>query len=995
MIRLRTSLPFLALGLLLTAGAAALATDPPHNIATANSYGALNYCSTCHKIHGGPGGALTTVSGNTNLCLSCHVSGGQATNKAFTAADQAVPAGASLVGSTAGGTSHRWDSSAAGRIIKGTPNTSTGTITPSGDYTGAYAATIRIQVTLAGAAGTAKVAWSQTTNGTATFGTATTITTSTTAQALGASGVSLAFSSTGTFVLNDIFYLYLRPDLVQPVSAMATHLEGGKAMCSTCHDQHLQAQAPFDPTSSQTYTPGTTNNRHFQRVANDTGSLCGDCHAPRNVGKGGTSHPVHVNLASAPNTKTPTLGAVLSAAGNVECLTCHDIHKAPATTPAGMLLRVSNSLALCTDCHTLADTTTANTHTNPTSGILWPGDQYGGSTYAAITDTTLRGACKNCHTPHGWPDANNPGGKYAFALGAEQDNLCLTCHDADGPSTENVRAEITKTIHHPVERNSGRMVGCADCHNPHMATAGVHTYTTTADANRNRLRASAGGVLNNMYALRGVDGVAFNYTGLGLWAVPSGTNFTKLAGGSPTVAASGAEFEYQVCFKCHTSYSWGTNPAPNGITSGGTSPLTLVSGTTQPWVAGTGTAKFTNASTTVTGTGTSWTTANMVGQYIRPSGSTSTNYRVTAVASATSLTISTSFGQTTTASVAYETRDAAAITSTTAPQVKGYGTTWDASLVNQFFAMTSGNTTAYRISAVPSATSLTLATTPTTSTTPQDFYLHPGASFTNGSNAVTGYGTAWTSSLVGSTIQANGVTGTYTITAVTSPTTLTLSGNFTGTTGVYRFLLADPITLVETDVAQEFNPANRSGHPVVVGLSGYTGSTAPKALAAATMKAPWATNLGTQTMMCSDCHNTDAASPAAQGPHGSAAQFMLRGTNPANWPNITLTNASTSWCTNCHTLTLSNNTAHNTGNHNNYQCWNCHVVIPHGSKMSRLIGYSGSGTTMPARYAYNNTISNMKITGFKKPTSATGYSQDGSCQTSCYHGVTVTSSETW
>jgi len=991
--RIRTSLPLLALGLMLTAGVAALAIDPPHNIATANSYGTLNYCSTCHKIHGAVGGTLTTVSGNTNLCLSCHVSGGLATNKAFAASDQAVPAAASLVGSTAGGTSHRWDSSAAGRIIKGSPNTSTGTITPSGDYTGAYAATIKLRVAVAGATGTAQVAWSQTTNGTATFGAETTFTTSTAAQALGSSGVSVAFSSTGTFVLNDIFYLYVRPDLVNPTSAMAGHLEGGKAMCSTCHDQHLQAQAPFDPTSSQTYTPGTTNNRHFQRVANDTGSLCGDCHAPRNVGKGGTSHPVHVNLAAAPNTKTPTLGAVLSAAGNVECLTCHDIHGAPtATTPAGMLLRVSNSTTLCADCHTLADTTTANTHVNPTSGILWPGDQYGGSTYAAYTLAADRGACKNCHTPHGWPDANNPGGKYALALGAQQNNLCETCHDSNGPSTKDVRTEITKSIHHPVERTSGRLVGCADCHNPHMATAGVHTYATTADANRNRLRAAAGGVLNNMYALRGVDGVAFNYTGLALWTAPTTANFTKIAGGSPTVAASGAEFEYQVCMKCHTSYSWGTNPAPAGITSGGTSSLTLVNGSTQPWVAGTGTAKFTNASTTVTGTGTSWTTANMVGQYIRPTGGTVNTYRVTAVASTTSLTISSSFGQTTTASVAYETRDAAAIMTTTAPQVTGYGTTWTSALVNQFFAMTSGNTTSYRISAVPSGTSLTLATTPTTSTTPQDFYLHPGASFTNASTAVVGYGTAWTSAMVGSTIQASGQAGTNVIASVTDATHLTLTATYTGTTGIYRYLLAGPITLQETDVAMEFNPANRSGHPVVASLNSYTGNTAPKALAAATMKAPW-TAVGTQTMMCSDCHNTDAASPAAQGPHGSAAQFMLRGTNAANWPNVTLSSGTTSWCANCHTLTLSNNGVHTQGNHSGYQCYRCHVVIPHGSKRSRLIG---DRNNMPARYAYQNNLSNMDITGFTKGNPSTSYSE-GNCGvgSGCYSSHTSAGSEPW
>jgi hypothetical protein len=171
----------------------------------------------------------------------------------------------------------------------------------------------------------------------------------------------------------------------------------------------------------------------------------------------------------------------------------------------------------------------------------------------------------------------------------------------------------------------------------------------------------------------------------------------------------------------------------------------------------------------------------------------------------------------------------------------------------------------------------------------------------------------------------------------------------------------------ETDLAQEFNPGNRSGHPVVVGLNSYTGNTAPKALTAGVMKAPWNTNVGTQTMVCSDCHNTDAASPAAQGPHGSAVQFMLRnfgaGT-PTAWPNVTLTNRATSWCYNCHALS---NAVHTRSDHLSAQCHNCHIVIPHGGKMSRLIGDNNS--TMPTRYAYSNTLSNMWIQSFTKPTS--------------------------
>lgn len=840
------------------------ATDPPHNIATANAYGSLNYCSPCHKIMGGASGAtLTTVGGNANLCMSCHVSGGTATNKAFTATDQAVPADKSMVGSTAGGTSHRWDSSAAGRLIKGSPNASTGTITPSGDYTGAYAATIQIQVTTGGATGTAVVTATQTTDGT-TWTSLGTITTSTTAKLLGSTGVSLAFSSTGTFVLNDVFYLYVRPDLVNPTSAMSTHLEGGKIMCSTCHNQHLQALAPFDPNASQTYTAGTTNNRHFQRVANDTGSLCGDCHAPRDVGKGGTSHPVHVNLASAPNTKTPSASLVLNTLGNVECLTCHDIHgSSTATTPAGMLLRVSNSTALCADCHTLADTTTANTHTNPTTGILWPGDQYGGSTYPAYTLAADKGACKNCHTPHGWPDANNPGGKYANALGAQQNNLCETCHDSDGPSNKDVRTEITKANHHPVERTSGRTVGCADCHNPHMATPGVHTYTTTADSNRNRLQADAGGVLNNMYALRGVDGVQFNHSGLGLWAAPTAANFTKIASGSPSVAASGATFEYQVCFKCHTSYDSYGATRPGGCT---------------PFYS-TGTAKFTNGSTTVTGTGTTW------------------------------------------------------LVTTTA---------------------TSSQTT-------------------------------PGLN------------------VAGMYIQKTLMSPAYKIASATA-TSLTLATPYAGTTdasaGAYL------ITREQTDLATEFNPANRSGHPIVTGLNNYTGNVAPKALTV-TLNAPWNTNKGTQTMMCSDCHSTDAASPAAQGPHGSAAQFMLRnfgaGTPPpANWPNVKLlsgglgalstTVSSQSWCNNCHPMQTSTNEVHTKNStHEGHQCFACHVVIPHGSKMSRLMACN---TNMPARYAYQGDLTNTLILQFKK--AAVGSYAAGNCDTTVHHNpISGTGVEAW
>ena len=204
-------------------------------------------------------------------------------------------------------------------------------------------------------------------------------------------------------------------------------------------------------------------------------------------------------------------------------------------------------------------------------------------------------------------------------------------------------------------------------------------------------------------------------------------------------------------------------------------------------------------------------------------------------------------------------------------------------------------------------------------------------------------------------------------------------------------------TPVQTDAAQEFNPNNKSGHPVVTGLDNYPNSSVvggKRGLLAAAMKAPWNVNLGTQTMMCTDCHNTDSSTPAAQGPHGSASQYMLRGANAANWPAVTLSNISTSWCANCHNDSAG--APHTEGNHKtgSVYCYTCHIVVPHGGKVSRLIVTSGTGSAMPARYAYNNNKANTGITQFTK--SATGsYSENNSCRTSCGHHSGGTGTETW
>lgn len=311
----------------------------------------------------------------------------------------------------------------------------------------------------------------------------------------------------------------------------------------------------------------------------------------------------------------------------------------------------------------------------------------------------------------------------------------------------------------------------------------------------------------------------------------------------------------------------------------------------------------------------------------------------------------------------------------------------------------SGIGVVFAIASIPvGATSQTLSTTNATTTVSGQ----ASTILTLGSQPGTYTVTATSGTLTGSPV---------TFTATASPSDYTLLASATNEYQIcmkchsgYAWLPGSPpngispngsaTTPVQTDCAQEFSPMNRSGHPVVTGLDNYPNSIAvggKKGLLAGAMKAPWNTNIGQQTMMCSDCHGTDNTnSLAAQGPHGSAAQYMLVGPNAANWPNVTLGNIGTSWCMNCH-----NNSAgagHTEGNHSGSQCYVCHIVVPHGGKMSRLIG-SNNGT-MPSRYAWNNNVGTMGFQSFLKATTG-GYSENGNCRTSCGHHGSGPINETW
>ena len=574
--------------------------DPPHT----------NDCARCHKTHGAPGGSITTASGNFNLCASCHISGGLADSLPLNTADQALAWPGLPAGTNSSGTSHRWDAGVAGRAayLGGAATASSGQVGSAGAYTGAYSRTYVLTITASGNVGAARFTW----NANMAGGGATNVLTAA-SVALG-NGLLATFrngSNGVAFQSNDTWHLYVRSDLRNPADTNLLYkLTSNTVVCSTCHNEHSQAAEPYDRDAPAYGGSGTGSGRHYLRIANDEAQMCNDCHGARYVTNAAAgSHPVNILLYSNATYSTNTSLPLAKSSGRLTCMTCHTPHSAPVAE--GSLLR-TNLNTICLQCHTLGNTVTPCTHLNTTNNsTLWPGSQYGGL-FPQRTNSALRGTCVNCHFVHGWPNPTNTANRLDKLTVDLEENLCFTCHDSSGPAVRQVKDDFAKLRHHPVadsEQRNVPEVECTDCHNPHQSLAGAHVYTNTATAARNQVS----------NPLRGVSGVTVSYNGLGNFEAP-GTNLY-----TATTNTGGATYEYEICFKCHTAYAFGATPPPN---------LT-------PYYSN-GSATFTPGSTTVTGSGTIWN-GTMVGSWIFSSNNPTARYRITAVNSTTSLTITPAY----------------------------------------------------------------------------------------------------------------------------------------------------------------------------------------------------------------------------------------------------------------------------------------------------------------------------------------------------------------
>lgn len=154
---------------------------------------------------------------------------------------------------------------------------------------------------------------------------------------------------------------------------------------------------------------------------------------------------------------------------------------------------------------------------------------------------------------------NACGGGGSSSTGTNPTYACIDCHDSSG--AKDISAPLARTYAHPVASeethdsstesssawgdgtffDANRHVTCLDCHD--------QDYGAT-------LSTATSGVIEEGSVLYGVGGVQMtSYPGKWLSTGAANFAYTDLAG-----------FEYEICFKCHSSWAWGSNaPGTPGV----------------------------------------------------------------------------------------------------------------------------------------------------------------------------------------------------------------------------------------------------------------------------------------------------------------------------------------------------------------------------------------------------------------------------------------------
>jgi hypothetical protein len=235
---------------------------------------------------------------------------------------------------------------------------------------------------------------------------------------------------------------------------------------------------------------------------------------------------------------------------------------------------------LCISCHTNPVQTNGmsiDASAYDVSAHDFTSNAFGTWSYALHDGSAFDRNCTKCHADSGdprptasglslgavhfsdFPDlltgAVNPGGNAA-------DYVCYTCHGSTtigvDLSGKDLPTALAKASHHPVDSDSlhdtlaeagatfadgsfsgaNRHVNCLDCHGPHEAQQGLHTPGTSTLA-----------------------GALVGASGIGVANLPN--EWTTLGAGDFATNPGPATNEYQVCFKCHSSFAFNSSPPAN------------------------------------------------------------------------------------------------------------------------------------------------------------------------------------------------------------------------------------------------------------------------------------------------------------------------------------------------------------------------------------------------------------------------------------------------
>ncbi len=278
--------------------------------------------------------------------------------------------------------------------------------------------------------------------------------------------------------------------------------DGSSILCLSCHDG--------------TIALGEIASRPFPIEM--TGQLAGESNLTTDLSN---DHPVSfvydALLATTDGQlKTPPLPTIeLDNNSKLQCTSCHDPHK---DVYSNFLITTNEFSNLCFICH---DRTYWDNSTHNTSINTWNGT--GANPWSHLESAYLnvsQNGCENCHDTH-----NAKGNKRLMKALTEEDN-CLDCHNGN-VALKDVQADITKTyrhdvygytnIHNPIEDvlSNTKHVECQDCHNPHASNETTSTAPYLKGYNK------------------GVNGI--NQSGN---------------------IVNPANYEYEMCYKCHSDSFW-------------------------------------------------------------------------------------------------------------------------------------------------------------------------------------------------------------------------------------------------------------------------------------------------------------------------------------------------------------------------------------------------------------------------------------------------------